>query len=190
FPREHVPQGYPRRRARRGRCVARPGSPTMDRWLASALDYIPRWIDFQMSMSQQPGCIIAIALRGAIVLDRAFGFANLVTREALTPRHRFRVASHSKSFTAAGILKLREQRKLKLDDTAGDFVGDLHPGVARVTIAQLLSHSGGLIRDGQDAGQFVDRRPVLQCARAEGRPQGTAGHRAQYTVQILQSRVR
>src|SRR5436305_4556896 len=131
----------------------------MEAWLKPALDYIPRWIEFQMQASQQPGCIVAIAHRDKIVLERAFGSANLDTGEALTPRHRFRVASHSKSFTAAGILKLREQRKLKLDDGAGDYVDGLHPAVARVTIAQLLSHTTGLIRDGGDAGQFVDRRP-------------------------------
>lgn len=131
----------------------------MDRWLLSALDYIPRWLEFQMQMSQQPGAIVAIAHRGAIVLEAAFGVANLATGEALTPRHRFRVASHSKSFTAAGVLKLREQGRLKLDDAAGQFVTGLHPAVARVTLAQLLSHSAGLIRDGKDSGQFSDRRP-------------------------------
>jgi CubicO group peptidase (beta-lactamase class C family) len=133
----------------------------MDRWLLTALDYIPRWIEFQMRMSQQPGCIIAIAHRGAIVLETAFGSANLATGEALTPRHRFRAASHSKSFTAAGILKLREQGKLKLDDPAGQFVEGLNAAVARATIAHLLSHSAGLIRDGSDAGQFLDRRPFF-----------------------------
>jgi len=135
-----------------------------EKWLDSALDYIPRWIEFQMAASRQPGCIIAIAHRGKIVLERAYGSANLATGEELTPRHRFRVASHSKSFTAAGILKLREQGKLKLDDTAGQFVGDLHHAVARATIAQLLSHSAGLIRDGSDAGQFHDRRPYLNAS--------------------------
>ena len=45
----------------------------------------------------------------------------------LSPRHRFRVASHSKSFTAAGILKLREQGRLGLDDPAGRYVKGLHP---------------------------------------------------------------
>jgi CubicO group peptidase (beta-lactamase class C family) len=131
----------------------------MDRWLGAALDYIPRWLEFQMQASQQPGCIVAVAHRGAIVLEQAFGAANLATGEALTPRHRFRAASHSKSFTAAGILKLREQGKLKLDDSAGQFVDGLHQGVARVTIAQLLCHGAGLIRDGGDAGFFSDRRP-------------------------------
>ena len=36
----------------------------MERWLASALDYIPHWLDFQMRASQQPGCLVAIAHRG------------------------------------------------------------------------------------------------------------------------------
>jgi len=44
----------------------------MDRWLAAALDYIPRWIDFQMQASQQPGCIMAIAHRDKVVLERAW----------------------------------------------------------------------------------------------------------------------
>jgi CubicO group peptidase (beta-lactamase class C family) len=131
----------------------------MGPWLGAALDYIPRWLDFQMQAMQQPGCIVAIAHRETLVLERAFGAANLKTGEPLTPRHRFRIASHSKSFTAAGIMKLRERGKLRLDDTAGQYVSGLHPTVAHVTIAQLLSHTAGLIRDGDDAGQFLDRRP-------------------------------
>jgi CubicO group peptidase (beta-lactamase class C family) len=135
----------------------------MDRWLSSALDYIPRWIDFQMRLAAQPGCVVAIAERGKLVFEQAFGTANLATGERLTPRHRFRVASHSKSFTAAGILKLRERGKLSLEDRAGRFVAGLHPAAARVTIGQLLSHSGGLIRDGGDDGQYHDRRPFFSA---------------------------
>jgi len=135
----------------------------MPAWLSSALDYVPAWLGFQMRASEQPGCIVAIAHRGKLVLEHALGSADLSTGEALTPRHRFRVASHSKSFTAAGILKLREQGKLKLDDPVGQFVGKLHKKVAQTTISQLLSHSAGLIRDGDDAGQFMDRRPFLSA---------------------------
>src|ERR1700688_1125466 len=115
----------------------------MERWLQPALDYSASWLGFQMRQSEQPGCIIAVAHRDQIVLERAFGYADLVRREALTPRHRFRIASHSKSFTAAGIMRLREQRKLRLDDPVGQYVKRLHPRVAEVTLAQLLSHSAG-----------------------------------------------
>jgi CubicO group peptidase (beta-lactamase class C family) len=129
--------------------------------MQSAIGYIRNWIEFQMRASQQPGCIIAIAHRGKVIAEHAFGQANLDTGEKLTPRHRFRIASHSKSFTAAGIMKLRERRKLRLDDPVGQYVRGLHPQVAEATIAQLLSHSAGLTRDGADAGQFNDRRPYL-----------------------------
>jgi CubicO group peptidase (beta-lactamase class C family) len=136
----------------------------MDRWLGAALDYIPQWIEFQMRYTEQPGCAVAIAHRGQVVLERAYGFAHAVRGVPLTPRHRFRVASHSKSFTAAGIMRLREKNKLRLDDPAGKYVGELHSAVAEATIAQLLSHTAGIIRDGHDTGQWVDRRPF----RSEG----------------------
>ena len=136
----------------------------MDKWLKPALDYIPQWIDFQMRRHELPGAVIAVADRGRIVLERAFGHADIGADLALTPRHRFRVASHSKSFTAAGILKLREQGRLSLDDPAGRHVAGLHPAVATSTIVQLLSHAAGLIRDGTDAGQWDDRRPFRDAA--------------------------
>lgn len=137
----------------------------MDRWLGAALDYIPRWLEFQMRQTEIPGCVVAIAQRGRVVLEAAFGHADLRRGIPLTPRHRFRVASHSKSFTAAGIMRLRERGKLRLDDPAGRFVRDLNPQIARATIAQLLSHSAGLVRDGWDAGQWQDRRPF--CSEPE-----------------------
>jgi CubicO group peptidase (beta-lactamase class C family) len=130
-----------------------------DRWLNPALDYIPSWIEFQMRQSGLPGSTIAMAHRGRIILEHAFGCADLASGEALTPRHRFRVASHSKAFTAAAIMKLRETGRLRLDDPVGNYVKELNQQVARTTIAQLLSHSAGIIRDGDDSGQFSDRQP-------------------------------
>src|SRR5690349_3561617 len=131
----------------------------MDQWLTPALEYVPQWLAFQMRLSEQPGCIIAVAHRDQIVLEQAFGSADLSKNETLTPRHRFRIASHSKSFTAAGIMKLRERGRIKLDDPVGRYVTGLHRQVAEATIGQILSHSAGLTRDGHDAGYFSDRRP-------------------------------
>src|SRR3984957_13604698 len=116
----------------------------MEPWLQSALGYFRNWVEFQSRASPRPGCIVAVAHRGKVVAEYAFGLANLATGEKLTPRHRFRIASHSKSFTAAGIMKLRERRKLRLDDPVGQYVKGLHPQVAETTIAQILSHSAGL----------------------------------------------
>ncbi|MEO8713999.1 MAG: serine hydrolase domain-containing protein [Acetobacteraceae bacterium] len=137
----------------------------MTPWLPPALAYVPDWLAYQMRQSDQPGCVIAIAHKGRVVLEQAFGHADLATGTKMTPRHRFRVASHSKSFTAASVLKLREQGRLKLDDCVGDYVENLHPDIARATISQLLSHSAGIFRDGTDAGYWSARAPFPDAAR-------------------------
>lgn len=137
----------------------------MKPWLAPALDYVASWLDFQRRHHDQPGCAVAVASGSDIVLEAAFGSANLETGEALTPRHGFRIASHSKSFTSAGILRLVEAGRLRLDDEVGGLIDGLHPEIACVTIGQVLSNSAGLTRDGPDAGQFLDRKPY--CSKAE-----------------------
>jgi D-alanyl-D-alanine carboxypeptidase len=133
----------------------------MQDWLKAALAYVPQWLDYQMTLTETPGCVLAIAHKGVVVAEHAFGAADLGTREPMTPRHRFRVASHSKTFTAAGIMRLREQGKLRLDDPVSRFVSGLHVDVASATIGQLLSHNAGITRDGVDAGQFMDRKLFL-----------------------------
>ena len=72
-------------------------------WLSAAVDYLPRWLEHQMRVTEQPGCAIAVAHKGKLVFEAAFGHADLSRGIALTPRHRFRVASHSKTFTAAAL---------------------------------------------------------------------------------------
>ena len=157
----------------------------MASWLRAALAYVPEWLDHQMRLTEQPGCSVAIVHKGKAVLERAFGLASEKTGEKLTPRHRFRVASHSKTFTATAIMILREQGLLSLDDPAGLHVEGLHPEVAAATLEQLLSHSAGLIRDGADAGQWQDERPFLDEAalRAElaGPPVIPAATRFKYS---------
>ena len=80
----------------------------MERWLQNAIDYSESWLDFQMRQTRQPGCSFAVAYKGRVKFEKAYGHANIQSRERLPPRHRFRVASHSKTFPAAAILKLRE----------------------------------------------------------------------------------
>src|SRR5436853_467100 len=98
-----------------------------DPWLHAALPRIADHLAHQMRLSEQPGCALAIVHRGELVFEQAWGHADLARAEPLTPRHRFRIASHSKSYTAAGVLKLREQGRLTLDDAVGAYVGALPP---------------------------------------------------------------
>ena len=132
-------------------------------WLPYALDYIPRWLDYQQRQSGVPGIAIAVARNGKIVLDAAIGQADAKRGHALTAGHRFRVASHSKSFTAAGIMLLRERGKLALDDAVGRYVPGLHKQVAQASLQQLLSHGAGIVRDGWDSEQWQHRRAFLKA---------------------------
>lgn len=131
----------------------------MTSWIESGLRYAARWLEFQLRHHRQPGLAVAISHEGQIVLDEAFGVADLATGEPLTARHRMRIASQSKSFTAAGIMALVEEGRVRLDDRCGDLVRGLHGSVAAASVGQLLSHSGGVVRDGADSGQFLDRVP-------------------------------
>jgi D-alanyl-D-alanine carboxypeptidase len=141
----------------------------MIEWLDDAIGYAESWLDYQVRATELPGCVLAVSAGGALVRERAFGVADLRTGEQLTPRHRFRVASHSKTFTAAGILKLHEAGRLHLDDPVSRYVRDLDASTAHTTIGQLLSHSSGLVRDGVEATFWQQRRPFLDEAelRAE-----------------------
>lgn len=136
----------------------------MPAWLKPALDYLPQWLELQVAETQLPGCAFAVTLRGKLVLERAFGVADLETHTALTPKHRFRVASHSKSFTATGIMHLVETRKLRLNAPVGKYVSGLHDRIAATTLRQLLSHGAGVHRDGRDSGQWDLRRPFLNTS--------------------------
>jgi CubicO group peptidase (beta-lactamase class C family) len=139
-------------------------APDTSGWLPHAIGYVADWLGFQMRVSELPGGVLAVAYHGKLAYERAYGVADIGTGEALTPRHRFRVASHSKTFTSVGVMKLRDQRRLRLDDPVGMHVPDLHEGIAGVTVAQLLAHSGGVLRDGVDAGHWLERQPFLDAA--------------------------
>jgi CubicO group peptidase (beta-lactamase class C family) len=65
--------------------------------LDHAIGYAMEWITHQVRRQELPGCVIAACHNGAFVIERAFGYADLSSGEQLTPRHRFRVASHSRA---------------------------------------------------------------------------------------------
>lgn len=129
----------------------------MTDWLDAALAYAGGWLEYQMQASALPGCVLAVAKGQDLLFERAYGVSDLFTSEVLTPRHRFRVASHSKTFTAVGIMTLQEAGRLHLDDAVSLYVPGLDEGVAATTIGQLLSHSAGLMRDGTYAPHWQVR---------------------------------
>jgi D-alanyl-D-alanine carboxypeptidase len=71
------------------------------------------------------------------------GFANLETKTLVTNDTKFRIASVTKQFTAAAILRLAEQGALKVTDKLAKFLPDF-PKASDISLHQLLTHTSGL----------------------------------------------
>jgi CubicO group peptidase (beta-lactamase class C family) len=106
-----------------------------------------------------PGVQAAVAVDGEVVWETAHGLADIERGVSLQPRHVFRIASHSKTFTAIVILQLVDAGKLRLDDRLGAHVAGLPESVAAVTLREALGHGGGITRDGTDADHWLLARP-------------------------------
>jgi CubicO group peptidase (beta-lactamase class C family) len=112
---------------------------TIDAALRSRIDSIAAAVLEQRGV---PSASIAVVQGGKLVYTHAYGKAHIDPDEAATPDMRYSIGSVSKQFTAAAVLLLQEQGKLRLDDTVGKYI----PGLTRgneVTIRQILSHTSG-----------------------------------------------
>ena len=95
-----------------------------------------------------PGCALGIYRDGKIIYAKGYGLANVEENLPITTQSVFDIASVSKQFTAASILLLKRQGKLRLDDDIRKYVPELpnysSRGRGRITILQLLNHTSGL----------------------------------------------
>ena len=113
------------------------------------------WMDGQIAYRSLPGVVVGVVSDQELVWAKGFGFADITAKAAMTPTTKFRMASHSKLFTAIAIMQLREAGKLHLDDPVANYLtwfkarptGD---DDGPITIEQLLSHSSGLQREAGD----------------------------------------
>lgn len=101
------------------------------------------WTDLTPGLQ---GVSVAILTHDERLFTAAVGTsAPAVNAAPLGPQHRFRVASVTKAFTAALVLKLADEGRLGLDDTVAQHWPDTRvPNGGRVTIRQLLSHTAGV----------------------------------------------
>ncbi|KQP40655.1 hypothetical protein ASF49_20600 [Methylobacterium sp. Leaf104] len=87
---------------------------------------------------------VIVARDGAVLFRRAYGAAQREWSVPNTPETRFRIASLTKQFTAAAILKLQEAGRLGLADPAAHHMPGLPATWAPITLRMLLDHTAGL----------------------------------------------
>ncbi|SHL79199.1 CubicO group peptidase, beta-lactamase class C family [Rhodanobacter sp. OK091] len=92
-----------------------------------------------------PGASLLILKDGKPLVRRGYGLANLEQHEKASPATNYRLASVTKQFTAAAILLLAQDGRLKLDDSIRHWLPSLPANTDKVTLRELLSHTGGLI---------------------------------------------
>jgi CubicO group peptidase (beta-lactamase class C family) len=94
---------------------------------------------------------VAVTYKGRLVLARGYSTSTALT---VQPTSLFRVASLTKSFTAAAIVKLVQDGKLSLSTPVGNIIDitppagqTLDPRWSTITLWKLLQHLGGWDRD-------------------------------------------
>ena len=86
---------------------------------------------------------VLVGCAGEILVSKGYGLANLEHGMANTPQTKFRLASVTKQFTAAAILKLQEQNLLDVNNSLSTYLPD-YPHGQQITVHQLLNHTAGL----------------------------------------------
>jgi CubicO group peptidase (beta-lactamase class C family) len=91
-----------------------------------------------------PGAAVVIVRDGKVLFQGAYGEADLKHGTLVTTDTAFHLASVGKQMTAVEVLQLVEKGKLMLDDPVAKFLPELRGWADKVTVRQLLLHTGGL----------------------------------------------
>ncbi len=128
--------------------------------VASNLALLEIWLQARMAYSGVPGVAVAVVHDQELIYSRGFGHADVAAGREATADTIFRIASHSKLFTAIAVMQLRDQGKVRLDAPLSDYLpwftpGDDFPESPPVTLRQILTHTSGLPREA-GSGYWID----------------------------------
>ena len=119
--------------------------------------------------TNSPGCALAILKDGKIIYERAYGMSNLEYNIAINPTSIFHIASISKQFTAAAIIRLSLEGKLSLNDDIRKYIPEVPDFGHPITFNNLIHHTSG-IRDQWDLqglagwreGDLINEKDILE----------------------------
>ncbi len=114
--------------------------------------FFSAWIRGQIAYRNLPGIAVGVVQDQQLIWAQGFGLADVDAKTPMTPATKFRMASHSKLFTATAVMQLRDAGKIHLDDAVATYLPwfKIRPAGAddpAITIEELLTHSAGLPRE-------------------------------------------
>ena len=104
-------------------------------------------IDSMIQRSNQLGLFngnILVIDHGKVIYKKAIGYADASKQIVLTDAYRFHIGSIAKEFNAVGIMMLKEQGKLSVDDKVSKYLPQLPAWAEKVSIKNLLQYASGL----------------------------------------------
>ena len=141
------------------------------RLIKSSLHLIDNWLDYQVYIKEIPGLAVGIAVEDELIFKKEYGYANLEEKKSLTDKHLFRVASHSKLFTATAIMMLYHEGKLSIDDKISKYLPWFNSvqdkQLELIRIRHILTHSSGITRDGNTGHWLNFKFPTLEEIKAQ-----------------------
>lgn len=114
-----------------------------------------------------PGCVIGITQDGKTVIQKAYGLAVLEHDIPNTTETLFEIGSVSKQFTAAAVLLLERDGKLKLSDDIRKYLPEMPDYGTPITVEMLLNHQSGLRDWGSVANASGKARGQRNFSNAE-----------------------
>lgn len=117
------------------------------------LDALSRTLEADVSADGVGSITAAVIDRDEVIWRGGFGYADTERRIQADPRHIYRIGSISKTVTAVVLLQLVERGVVALDDPVVKYLPEFarlqgpKPQVQAITLRQLASHTGGLIRE-------------------------------------------
>jgi CubicO group peptidase (beta-lactamase class C family) len=110
------------------------------------------WLDAQRDFMQLPGLSVGVVHDQRLLWSSGYGFADLQRRTPATASTLYSICSISKLFTSIGVMQLRDEGRLRLDDPVGRHLDWFRIARAdtlapEVTLAGVLTHSAGLPRE-------------------------------------------
>jgi CubicO group peptidase (beta-lactamase class C family) len=107
-------------------------------------DQIDRYVEARMKRDNVPGASIAVVRDGKVIKARGYGVADVELNVPATEHTVYQWASVSKQFTAAAIVLLAEDGKLKLNDLVSRYYTNAPAVWSNVTVRHLLTHTSGI----------------------------------------------
>jgi CubicO group peptidase (beta-lactamase class C family) len=112
--------------------------------ISAKADTIDDYIATQMRQLHIPGTSLAIVRDGRIVKAKGYGFANLELKAPATKDTVYEIGSNTKQFTAAAIMMLVEEGKIRLEDAITKYFPEAPESWRGITIRHLLTHTSGI----------------------------------------------